>query len=108
MMQFQFNSDNQVNGSRDVAERVEQVVRKSVVRFEARLTRIEVHVSDVNGRKQGPADKRCMLEARPNGLEPVAVSHEADSIDQAVSGAAGRLTGVLERVLGRLTDRKGH
>ena len=107
-MQFQFNSDNQVNGSRDVAERVEQDIRRSLARFEARLTRVEVHISDVDGQKQGPADKRCMLEARPNGLGPVAVSHEADSVGQAVSGAAGKLTGALERMLGRLTDRKGH
>jgi len=107
-MQFQFNSDNHVNGNRDVAAQVEEDVRKGLARFEARLTRTEVHISDVDGQKQGPADKRCLLEARPNGLEPIAVSHEADTVDQAVSGATGKLTVALERVLGRLTDRKGH
>ncbi|HZF42637.1 MAG TPA: HPF/RaiA family ribosome-associated protein [Sphingomonadaceae bacterium] len=107
-MQFQFNSDNKVNGSQNLAARIEQDVRTSLAHFEARLTRIEVHISDVDGRKRGPADKRCMLEARPHGLGPVAVSHEADSVDQAVLGAASKLTGALERVLGRLTDRKGH
>jgi len=107
-MQLQFNSDNQVNGAEAVAAQVEQDVRKGVTRFEARLTRIEVHISDVDGQKQGPADKRCLLEARPNGLGPIAVSHEADTVSQAVSGATGKLTVALERVLGRLTDRKGH
>lgn len=107
-MQFQFNSDNQVNGSEDVAAQVEKDVRQRLSRFEARLTRVEVHVSDVDGQKQGPSDKRCLLEARPNGLAPVAVSHEADTIDQAVVGATSKMSGALERVLGRLTDRKGH
>lgn len=107
-MHFQFNSDNQVNGAKEVASQVEQDVRKGLSRFEARLTRIEVHISDVDGQKQGPADKRCLLEARPNGLGPMAVSHEADTVGQAVSGATGKLTVALERILGRLTDRKGH
>lgn len=107
-MQFKFNSDNQVNGSQDVADQVEQNVRQHLSRFEARLTRIEVHLSDVDGRKQGPADMRCLLEVRPNGLGPVAVSHEADTIDQAVAGATSKMTGSLDRVLGRLINRKGH
>lgn len=107
-MQFQFNSDNQVSGAQDVARQVEQDIRKGLSRFETRLTRVEVHISDVDGRKQGPGDKRCLLEVRPNRLDPIAVSHEADTVGQAVSGATGKLTVALERSLGRLTDRKGH
>lgn len=107
-MQFQFNSDSQVNGSDDVAVRIERDVRHRLARFRLRLTRIEVHLSDLDGGKQGPADKRCLLEARPNGLKPVAVSHEADTFGQAVAGATDKMTSALDRMLGRLTDRKGH
>ena len=36
--------------------------------------RVEVHLSDENGKKQGEADKRCKLEARLSGLAPVGVT----------------------------------
>ncbi|MEL6796637.1 MAG: ribosomal subunit interface protein, partial [Planctomycetota bacterium] len=32
-----------------------------------RLTRVEVHLGDENAHKSGPADKRCLIEARPKG-----------------------------------------
>src|SRR3712207_7002988 len=49
---------------------------------------IEVHVSDVNGSKGGHSDLRATLEARVNGLPPVAVAEEGTSVDRAVIGAA--------------------
>ncbi|MEM6266276.1 MAG: HPF/RaiA family ribosome-associated protein, partial [Pseudomonadota bacterium] len=64
-MQFQFNSDSSVMGTENVAERIEAAVRAKLKRFEERLTRLEVHVSDENARKGGSNDKACMIEARP-------------------------------------------
>jgi hypothetical protein len=42
------------------------------------------------------------MEARLEGLQPVAVTHQATSVAHAVSGAAGRLTRLIESTLGRL------
>lgn len=100
-MQFQFNSDSSVMGTENVAERVEAMVREKVARFEDRLTRIEVHVSDDNGAKRGADDKHCTIEARPRGGRPIGVHGKADKVDDAARKAATTLAQRLERVFGR-------
>jgi hypothetical protein len=47
------------------------------------------------------------MEARLAGLQPIAVSEQAASLIQSVSGAAEKLEKTLARTLGRLDDRKG-
>ncbi len=64
-------------------------------RFAGRLTRVEAHVSDDNGGKHGPRDRRCVLEARPRSLEPIVASHEGDDIYQVVREAARKLSRAL-------------
>ena len=61
-------------------------VETGLARFRERLTRVEVHLSDVNGPKGG-RDARCALEARAAGRQPVAVTNEAHTPDDAVKGA---------------------
>jgi hypothetical protein len=48
-----------------------------------------------------------MLEARPAGQQPVAVTNHASTMDQAFSGALQKLQNLLESRFGRLDDRKG-
>lgn len=100
-MQFQFNSDSSVMGTDNVAERIETQVRQKLARFEDRLTRLEVHVRDDNGRKGGADDKACMIEARPRGGKPVGVTEHAADVDTAARKAAGTMAQRLERVLGK-------
>ena len=70
------------------------------------LTRVEVHLSDENGGKSGPKDKRCKMEARPKGHQPILVSHDADSLTQAVEGAAQKLEHALEHLFGKLRGKR--
>lgn len=107
-MQIQFNTDNQIEGRAAMAQRVEASLHDRLKRFEDRISRVEVHLADVNAQKSGPADKRCTLEARPTGLQPIAVTHEADSVDQVLNGAADKLVTAMDRTFGKLSDRKGH
>lgn len=107
-MLLQTNTDNQVVASEAFTAELEAVVRTRLARFEQRLTRVELHISDINADKSGSGDKRCMIEARPNGLSPVSVTDEAATVEQAVTSATGKLLVVLERTFGKLTDRKGH
>ena len=107
-MQFQFNSDNQTSGDSDMAARVEDMVRARFSRIEDRLTRVEVHVGDVNGPRSGGDDKRCAVEARPAGMAPISASDQAASIEAAVVGAADKVLAAYDRQVGKLTDRKGH
>lgn len=105
-MQFQFNSDSSVMGTENVAERIENQVREKIARFEDRLTRLEVHVSDENARKGGGDDKTCMIEARPRGGKPIGVTEHAGDVDAAARKAASTMAQRLERVFGKGSRHK--
>lgn len=107
-MDIQINTANNLVGRQAMVDRLEASVRERLSRFEDRLTRVELHVGDENGDRSGGADKRCQIEARPAGHDPVSVTDQAGSIDQAAAGALGKLATVLERTFGKATDRKGH
>lgn len=103
-MQIQVNTDNNIEGREELAAQVKGVVESTLSRFSDRITRIEVHLSDQNGDKSGQNDKRCMMEARLEGRQPTAVTHEAARLEDAVDGAADKLKRSLESTLERLTD----
>ncbi|MFT5142067.1 MAG: ribosome-associated translation inhibitor RaiA [Rhodothermales bacterium] len=105
-MQIQINTDNNIDGNDRLAQYVEGVVRDALDRLSAQITRVEVHLSDENSdKKSGPADKHCQLEARLAVLQPISVSHQAATMEQAVDGAAEKLKRSLESTLGRLGRR---
>jgi hypothetical protein len=106
-VQIQVNSDHHITGDERMNEIVTVLVTDAVGRYADRITRVEVHLNDVNGAKRGERDKRCMMEARVGGLAPIAVTNEADSLDLAMEGAAEKLERAIERVLGRLEDGEG-
>ena len=107
-MQIQVHTDNHTSGSAGLIEKVEAVVEDALGRFGDRITRVEVHLTDENGRqKSGDVDKRCVMEARLAGLQPITVSAEGSDLMQALNGAADKLEKTLQRTLGRLDDPKG-
>lgn len=107
-MQFQFNSDNQTDGDSGMARRVEEITRARLSRIERHLTRVEVHVGDVNGPRTTSDDKRCSVEARPAGMDPISATDQGSSIEAAVAGAADKVLASYDRQIGKRTDRKGH
>jgi hypothetical protein len=106
-MQFQFNSDNRITGDATVAGRIENLVRGRLDRVSDRLSRVEVHVSDVNGPRHGN-DIRCAVELRPNGMKPVSATDEAASVEAAVASATDKALSAYDRLIGKQTTRKGH
>ena len=58
-----------------------------------------------NSDKGGSNDKRCMMEARLEGHQPMAVTDEAETIDQAIEGAVVKLKRLVDHTLGRLNHR---
>ncbi|WP_439548283.1 HPF/RaiA family ribosome-associated protein [Falsiroseomonas sp.] len=105
-MQVQVNTDNDTNGSAALVERVQEKVEGQLGRFAQHLTRVEVHINDVNADKGG-TDKRCMIEARPSNTKPMAVTHEAETVKQALAGALQKAARQLDNALGKRMDRKG-
>ena len=100
-MQVLVNSDHSITSSPSIAERVEAVLSPSVKRFADRITRIEVHLSDVNGAKHGERDKRVVMEAHVAGLAPIAVTDQASALFTAIEGASTKLEHALDHALGR-------
>jgi hypothetical protein len=107
-MHIQINSDNIIKAQAGTVDAMETLLRNRLDRFSSRLTRLEVHLRDVNGTYAGAPDTVCTLEARPNGLAPLSVNSNGATIDQAVAGAASKMITALERTFGKLTNRKGH
>ncbi len=101
IMEIQFNTDSSVMGTENVAERIEAQLRDRLGRFEERLTRLEIHVSDSNARKGGGDDKRCTIEARPRGGDPVTVTAEAGDVDSAARQASAKMVALLDSHFGK-------
>jgi hypothetical protein len=105
---IQIHADNQVESDAERDDRLAEQIRQRLARFEGRITDVEIHVSDVNGPRGGASDMRATLEARINGVPPVAVSDEGSTVDRAIMGAAKKVVRALDHQLGKLSDAKGH
>lgn len=58
-----------------------------------KLTRVEVHLRDDNSSaKSSHNDKRCMMEARPAGRQPLVVEHAGDDLYKVITETAGKLS----------------
>ncbi|MBF0235202.1 MAG: HPF/RaiA family ribosome-associated protein [Desulfamplus sp.] len=104
-MKIQINTDNNIAGHEELAEQTKATVESTLGHLAEHITRVEVHLSDENSDKGGSHDKRCMMEARLKGQQPIAVTDEAETIEQAIDGAAEKLKSSLDHTLGRLHDR---
>lgn len=106
-MQIQINTDRNIEGHESLAAQVRGVVEGTLGRVSDQITRVEVHLSNENSdKKDGNNDMRCMMEARLEGRRPIAVTHQAATLDQAVNGAGDKLTRLIESTLGRQRDQK--
>lgn len=106
-MKIQVNTDAHIDGHERLAAHVSATIEHALKRFSDHVTRVEVHLSDENGDKSGPLDQRCMMEARLEGRQPVAVTEHADTQEQAVVGATQKLVRLLDSTLGRLQAQRG-
>jgi ribosome-associated translation inhibitor RaiA len=103
-MTIQLNSDNNLSIHENFGNKLSATLKEQLSRYEEHITRIEVHLSDENGTKKGMNDKRCLLEARMEGRQPIAVTEMADTHELAVSGAIQKLKHSLERIMDRIKN----
>jgi hypothetical protein len=100
-MQIQINTDHNLKVHESEAGQLRAIVQDVIGRFADHITRVEMHLSDENASKRSEDDKRCLLEARPEGRNPVAVSHQASTLILAVEGAAEKLARAMDSDIGR-------
>jgi Sigma 54 modulation protein / S30EA ribosomal protein len=102
-VKIQVNSDKTLNLDASMTLFVEGEVSRILRRFEKKLTRAEVHLSDVDNKKTGHADKRCLIEVRPAGDRPLSVNATTVTTESAVGEAARK----MQRSLTTFFARKG-
>ena len=105
-MQVQVNTSNGIENKETLDRWADGYLNDALARFRQEITRVEVQLSDENAIK-GAGDRRCMMEARLSGHEPLAVRHHAETQDLAFRGATLKLIHLLEHTLGKL-DRHEH
>jgi len=104
-MQIQVHCDKHIKNDVRLEEWVNTTVKDRLDLYKDDITRVDVFLSDENGGKSGPNDKRCKMEARPKGHQPLIVTEDADSVDRAVEGAAEKLQHALEHLFGKLRNK---
>lgn len=108
-MQIQINTDHNIAGHETLATHVRSVVEGAMSHIGGHITRVEVHLTDDIGQgsaKRGKDDKRCVMEARLERHQPIAVTCHAGSLHQAVEGAAHKLTRIVEHTVVKIRDKK--
>lgn len=100
-MKVQVNSDKTIAVDASLKAFVEQEVGSGLKRFGDRLTRAEVHLSDIDGGKHGQPDKRVLIEVRPAGGHPMS----ATAISPKVASSVKQATAKVRRALTTYFDR---
>lgn len=104
-MEILINTDSSIQGREEFADRLSGDIAKMLARAADHITRIEVHLS-VEGGKHGHDDKRCLMEARLEGHQPIAVTEHSQSIDKAVHGACEKMRRLIDTTMGRIDAKQ--
>jgi len=106
-MEIHVNTDHNLDGRDRVVRHAAAEVAAGLSRFGEHITRVEVHLGDESAGRSTAGDKRCMLEARPAGHAPLAVTNHADTLEAALTGAIHKLHRLLESKFDQLETRDG-
>lgn len=103
-MKIQVNTDKNIEGREQLSAYVESFIKDGLSRYTDHITRIEVHLSDENGSKEGTEDKRCLIEVRVEKLNPIVTSDLALTLHKAIDGATSKMKKALDSKIGKITD----
>lgn len=95
-MIVQINTDKNIEGYSRMNEFYAGEITRELARFDEKVTRIEVHLSDENSDKFGKDDKRCLIEARVEKQSPIAVTSHGDTIEKAFTESIGKIKRLLD------------
>ena len=107
-MTIQFNTAHHVNANEEFKAPIIVLLNEKLDRFSDNITRLNVHLSDENGNKEGGNDKRCLLEAHIEAGIPLVAKNHANTCAQAVEGAAQKLKASLNSLHGRSENHHPH
>lgn len=106
-MHIEMTTDKNITGDERLLEYTEGAIKGALSRFQDRITRVTAHFADENSsEKNAGDDKRCSLEARLAGLQPVATTHFAPTVRDALAGAIQKLDNKLTTIVEREQDKQ--
>lgn len=104
-MDIRINTDNYVNNTAEFSDELSSSLSQKLEKFKEHITTVEVHLSDENHIKGGADDKRCLIEARLQGMDPIASSAKGETLREAFASATKK----IERIVGdAIARRRGH
>lgn len=101
-MIIQINTDKTLSGEKRRTDFFTAQIDEALQKFESHITRIEVHLKDENGNKDGFNNISCLLEARLEGKKPIAITNKANTIDFALTGAIDKIETAVKTILGKI------
>jgi hypothetical protein len=104
-MLIEVRTDGNIKGSEQFSDHVKALVDTALDRFDDHIRRVDVYLSDAIGDKPGHDDKCCVIEARRDGREPIVVTHQESTMDQAIQGAVHNLKKSVDSAFGKESTR---
>lgn len=105
-MQVQVHCDATIQGGETLEAWVREEVNTKLARLKEYVVRVEVFLSNVDALKTtGGPGKKCVLETRGNGRQPVAVNAEAEKVKDAFNAALEKLLRAVDSDLGKVRDK---
>jgi len=105
-MNIQINTDHNIKSNKTLIAKFSNIIKSALSRISDHITSVQVHLSDEDGTKKGNNDKRCMIEARLEGRQPIVVTDSAATLNQALDGALDKLLNMVESIHGRRRDQR--
>ena len=94
-MIIQLNADKNLAIHEAAGESIKKHLTEELSRYSKHISRLDVHLADENGIKEGFNDIRCMIEAHREGSSSVVVTHIADTVDKSIHGAIEKMQHAL-------------
>ncbi|MBB6579432.1 ribosome-associated translation inhibitor RaiA [Comamonas odontotermitis] len=104
-MQVQVHAGDNVQGGESLAQWAQTEVQDRLSRFREYVTRVEVYLTDVDALKNGGKGKRCVMETRATGRQPLAVNAEAEKVAEAFNAALEKLHRALNTDIAKMRDK---
>lgn len=100
-MLIQINTDKNIEGTTEMISHFSELIQHQLERFDEHITRVVVFLSDENGSREAGNDKKCVLEVRPKGQDPIVLTTVTDAIHQSVKTAAEKMFLTLEKSMAK-------
>ena len=107
-MQVQVHTDATIQGGESLEQWATEEINTKLARLKEHVVRVEVFLTGVDAMKTtGGPGKKCVLETRANGRQPLAVNAEAEKVKDAFNAALEKLRRAVETDLDKVRDKNG-